>query len=598
VADLEKKIRIVYTVDGAERVATSLKELRAGAAELRKSFANATDIQQLQRYGAEINNVKEKMNELTATGRGWSSGATTGASNVAQAFQSMNYIVRDSPYFFKNFALGVLAVGNNINPFVDSLIRARLESQRLGTSLKTEMVNFLKGPGGLIFAFSLAVTAIQAYVFATEKGSKGNKEFADSFDDLIKSNRTLSEVFDALAQNAAKVSTEDIPALIRGIKNEIKDFSDEMEKFVAANTLASTMPGAGGFLSMLMGWDKASGNFSQATETLKNLELMGGRLNALKGLFKQGDLKTALSIFSREELETLNRTVREVADKTLPGLTKELDYNGIKFKTTAKDAKALADALDELLNPKKEKKTDKFTFVESLKLEREILESQGKDLQALLTKQVEMLRNEAAKTKDLKEQLKLYGEINNLNDQIAKIEKERAEAAKKQAEEVERMFNVIDKANRVYERMQFGVGNQVADLLKRGGSLGSSDEYFKSLKEQEELYEDMAQNIAGVFEDNMMQMWRNVFGEANSLVEQLGEAVANVFLNRFSNNVANWLLDLIPGGGILGDLFGAAPAGGGTPITIINQVDGRTINKMQYNALPGQVYRLQREGYL
>ena len=44
---------------------------------------------------------------------------TTASANASMALLNLNYVIRDSPYFFQNFALGVLAVGNNLNPFSD-----------------------------------------------------------------------------------------------------------------------------------------------------------------------------------------------------------------------------------------------------------------------------------------------------------------------------------------------------------------------------------------------------------------------------------------------------------------------------------------------
>src|SRR5690606_40721901 len=49
--------------------------------------------------------------------------------NAAMAMLNLNYVIRDTPYFFNNFAMGVMAIGNNINPLTDSLQRLRKESK-------------------------------------------------------------------------------------------------------------------------------------------------------------------------------------------------------------------------------------------------------------------------------------------------------------------------------------------------------------------------------------------------------------------------------------------------------------------------------------
>ena len=55
-------------------------------------------------------------------------GTQTASANASMALLNLNYVIRDSPYFFQNFALGLLAVGNNLNPLIDSFNRLRKEA--------------------------------------------------------------------------------------------------------------------------------------------------------------------------------------------------------------------------------------------------------------------------------------------------------------------------------------------------------------------------------------------------------------------------------------------------------------------------------------
>lgn len=112
-------------------------------------------------------------------------GNTTRASgSAATTMQALNFTIRDSAYFTKDLSLGVLAVGNNLNPLIDGLIRTNQAAKAAKTSLGTELLNSLKGGGGLILAFSLAVTAIQAVTFALAKNKKEVSETKTEYDKL------------------------------------------------------------------------------------------------------------------------------------------------------------------------------------------------------------------------------------------------------------------------------------------------------------------------------------------------------------------------------------------------------------------------------
>jgi len=108
------------------------------------------------------------------------------SANAGMALLNLNYVIRDSPYFFNNFAMGVLAVGNNINPLIDSFSRVRAEAKLLtkNTGELTSTFGLLKkamvGGAGISVAFSLLVTVIQAYVFSQARANRATKETTKS----------------------------------------------------------------------------------------------------------------------------------------------------------------------------------------------------------------------------------------------------------------------------------------------------------------------------------------------------------------------------------------------------------------------------------
>ena len=123
---------------------------------------------------AGINAVTIAQQRLTAT-----------SANAGVALQSLNFVIRDSPYFFRDFSLGVLAVGNNINPLIDSMLRLKQEAIGVGQTLGQTLVAALKGPAGIVLAFSVLVTVLQAVTFAMAKNKKETREATEA----IKSQR-------------------------------------------------------------------------------------------------------------------------------------------------------------------------------------------------------------------------------------------------------------------------------------------------------------------------------------------------------------------------------------------------------------------------
>ncbi len=111
-------------------------------------------------------------------------GLTTGAANAGVALQNLNFVIRDSPYFFRDFSLGLLAVGNNLNPLIDSMLRMKREAQDVGQTLSGALWASLKGPAGVVLAFSALVTVLQAVTFAMSSTKKEAKETKDEIREL------------------------------------------------------------------------------------------------------------------------------------------------------------------------------------------------------------------------------------------------------------------------------------------------------------------------------------------------------------------------------------------------------------------------------
>jgi hypothetical protein len=173
----------------------SLGALQQQIRKLNSEKLTLVDPAEIAKVNEQIENLAIKMTQLQMAGRTASTGldqSTRASANAGHALLNLNYIIRDSPYFFHNFALGVMAVGNNINPFIDSLQRGTAASGGFKNAMK-DMGSALMGGAGLTLALSLAVTAIQAFVFAQAGKKKAIEDTTSAIRDQIKELENASD---------------------------------------------------------------------------------------------------------------------------------------------------------------------------------------------------------------------------------------------------------------------------------------------------------------------------------------------------------------------------------------------------------------------
>ena len=176
-------------IGGVPQTTTSLVNIEKLILNLSKAFKIATTDAQRAAIAMRLDAARGMQQTMM--------GATTQlgnlnkvSANASQSLLNLNYVIRDSPYFFNNFAMGVLAVGNNINPLIDRFAALRREAQ-LATKQTGELTTtfgLLKkamiGGAGISIAFSLLVTVIQAVVFQMAKNRSAAKSLANTLKEL------------------------------------------------------------------------------------------------------------------------------------------------------------------------------------------------------------------------------------------------------------------------------------------------------------------------------------------------------------------------------------------------------------------------------
>lgn len=210
--------QVTYEIDilGERRVIEKLSDISKLSSEINQklnstkfSDANYQSLiksqQALQGVANQVNVYNQTLGAMTRSG-----------SQAGIALQNLNFVIRDSPYFLKDMQLGVLAVGNNINPLIDSFIKLRLESQRLsaetGKTVTTMSLlkNALVGGVGLSVALSLVVTAFQAFIFAQQTGKSKVDEGTEALKKQKEEVFGLRNQYYAYAKERALMMKEDL----------------------------------------------------------------------------------------------------------------------------------------------------------------------------------------------------------------------------------------------------------------------------------------------------------------------------------------------------------------------------------------------------
>ena len=216
---------VMNSIDGLNTKVKYYEDIAKKAEIGSKQYANAIKQVELAQKQASTAQLIANKNMM---------GSTRQTAQMTMTMQAMNFTIRDSPYFFRDFSLGILAVGNNLNPLIDGLINVKREAKLAGSTLGKEMMKSLKGPGGLIFAFSVLVSVMQAVVFAMDSYNRKTKEAKEKTD-------KLADAVDSMTRNelnAHRIKHENI----------VRDLEAQKKQFDAVEAIKMKTAGAGAYI--------------------------------------------------------------------------------------------------------------------------------------------------------------------------------------------------------------------------------------------------------------------------------------------------------------------------------------------------------------
>jgi len=253
--------------------------------------------------------------------------AITGMSRAAQSTQSLNYIMRDSPYFFQSFNMGLMAVGNNLNPFIDQMLLAKKETGSWKGALTT-LGSGLTGIGGISFMLSTVVTALTSYSLwsanserETKKLKKGVDETKDSIEELKKAIEGFSTFTLKLKRDSNQA---EIDAIDTAARLKIEEITKAGGRLLTMEEARSLIPGSFKY-KQLTDENKLYDEQIKKLGYIPSLQLRIEELLKEQNNLKETDLKRSKEI--TKEIEGYQKLITDFQGKTKDKKTKETKFS-------------------------------------------------------------------------------------------------------------------------------------------------------------------------------------------------------------------------------------------------------------------------------
>ena len=535
----ELKIRVIFDTGGTKPPTEQVKVLEGSLKDLElqykklqaiaeKSFVAGSPAQlaAMAQATQALNVYKTALGQVGTT----MPGVAKGSANAAMTLQALNYTVRDSPYFFRDFSLGLLAIGNNLNPLIDGLIKMRIEAQAAKGATVGWFTTFLGAhTQGIILFMSILVSAIQAVTFAMAKNSSEAKQQEKSLSDLAQALKNVEEKYRDAKDEMLKIPAADTAASFRVIAKAVDELIKKLDEAIKKQTEMNSIPtpsssnlglkDTGKQRSM---WDvivgtpteddikKLKEQLSLKKDELKVFEAQGKLIESIKKAFFSGDKKGVASIFgamSKQEQDAFSSWIKTNGETLNATTTKSFQYAGQTWiELTKARAKEFTDIFDEVnkkqkdKKPKAEKEFDDYGFLKPKLDELKKLKEQ---------KSFAKTREEAEKLQEAIK--KVNDEIDQFNNRIANEEKTSKDALKYKTKFED---NFYKEQHKIIEKGEKNA-KEVIDLYDTEKIRLAGTTTEKILAEIENRYKKIFEKISELEKSNpeLAAIYKGLFGQ-------------------------------------------------------------------------------------
>lgn len=451
-------------------------------------------------------------------------------SGGASAMLSFNQTIQDAPY-------GIMGVSNNITQFSQQFAYLSKEAGGAKEALKL-MAQSLSGPMGVVFAISLATTALQIFTGQAHTA----KDAVDDVQTALQGVLTLKNPLEAFkgGSNLQTLQASQSKSLgaINTYKAALRRINDEILKITASTKGMPLVSGAGPAARMEQ-LEEQKLNIETELKTYQTVySEITASINSFKELQRIANVLDTVGLTRKPAKTPKTKTPKTTTPKTKTPKTKA-EVPLIEQIQEAIETKELLNQL-----PKPEEFTKWFT---DLNMAIGKTKPETKEFNNL--KKFEIYLNDYAKL------------INKMRGIIAE---EIPQAPLPKLNTQIELLPEVPKPKKSSEQL---VGEAMKEWDKRD---------IKEAKEKARLYKDLfIDPFVQTFKSEFSKAWQSIFGEAHSLLEKFLASVSQSLLELGAKNLASSLLDFfVPGLGALisgvGDLFSGDSA---RPVTQI-WIDG------------------------
>jgi hypothetical protein len=433
---------------------------------------------------------------------------------------SFNRVIQDAPFFMQSMQMGILAVSNNVTQLTEAWAQHRMQFNSSAAAIKAFLPTLVSIPN----LISLAVSAVLAYSLATRNSKNDTEEMAESWDKLAIKAATLKTNIESLTDSMKRLNLEQLRNLKITLEAQARTNVDNIKKLTREleNQREALRAPVDSGARVAGGLSRAviSSNIESTTKTLT--EAMKLSNEYAKSL---SEVNSRLETFGLTE-GSINLIIKQKRDEL-----KELVIGSEEYKRVSSEIIDLQNKLPSSLK-------------ETAKSFKELTES--------LTPLESALQN-------------IFGA-------------EKVNQIKTQAEE---LANIIRTFGQTRGIVEFGGISATPDTLSEVGAGVLPN--IEAVTEDFGKIAQLGTAAASVIGNSFTRMWENVFGEANSLFEQLVKTMVSTAAGLGTQGLFTGLISsFVPGGSFISGFLGAlginASRQNTPPQTITIDLAGQKLN--------------------
>lgn len=281
--------------------------------------------------------------------------------NTARLFSDMGY-------FATSASMGIMAIGNNISPLVESFQQAKLNGDSFGKTL----MNAFSGMGGWLIGINILVSAITAYSIASAKA----KQSTDSWDlkSLIGDVNGFANAIKKIRKELEGLTDAKLGEALGKINKEISEQNRLLtiySSLAQSGALGAALFGGSieGVVEQLIKLNAAQAEANKVVVKPKegSLTFLQEQLKSLNELFEQGDTSVGGSIIKLQaKIDAIEKLRRQGKKEKPEQINNEFEES--RAKAAEKYWNEFYDDLDKLEQKQKEDRKKYDTEIEDFRI--------------------------------------------------------------------------------------------------------------------------------------------------------------------------------------------------------------------------------------